>query len=93
MVQVPEEFRYFTRCFLQGSLEEAPSIEAWIEFALHLSNAEQQAVIKSFLDDILVRKVDGPQLQRIWDAGAPSYGFDDDNELRQFLTQIRDSIK
>lgn len=93
MIVVPEEFRRFTRCFLQGSLEEAASVEAWIEFALHFSSAEQQAVIKSFLDDMLARKVDGPELQRIWNAGSPSYGIGDNNELRQFLIRIRDSIK
>ena len=92
MVQVPEEFGRFTRCFLQGSLEEAKNEIDWIDGALKLSNPAQRSVIKLFLDQILT-DCDGSALQRIWSSGAPAYGIANDDELRDFLKLVRDSIK
>ena len=93
MLQVPEEFQRLTRCFVQGSLEEATDVQKWIEQAVQLAGREHHAVIKSFLTEILQSHKDGAELQRIWAAGSPSYAIWDANELRQFLTQIRNSIE
>ena len=92
MTEIPEEFRRLTRCFYNGSLEEGPAELDWIERALRLNTTKQLAVVKRFLEEVLKEK-DGKKLQNIWNSGAPIYALANDDELRSFLTAIRDAIK
>ena len=92
MTEIPEEFKRFSRCFFNGSLESAPSEHEWIERALRLNSPKQLAVVKRFLDEVL-RDSNGPELQRIWHSGEPVYALADAEELRMFLSLVRDLIK
>ena len=91
-MQIPEDFKRFTRCFWQGSDREATNLKEWIANALRLSTTAQQAVIKSFLDQLLSSNVDGKELQRVWASGGSSYGIDDNDQLQAFLVMVRDTI-
>jgi hypothetical protein len=66
------------------------------ELALYLLTflrPQQQVVVKRFLTDLLRRNPDGNLLQHVWNGTNPDWDFGDDEELRTFLTMIRDAIK
>ena len=88
-MQVPDEFKRFTRCFWQGSHLEAGDQKDWIARALKLSSSEQRKVIKRFLDELLASDAEVKELQSVWNSGSPSYGLRDDN-VRAFLGDVRD---
>ena len=90
-MQIPEEFKRFTRCFWQGSHLEASDEKDWIDRALKLSTTEQREVIKSFLEELLANGADVEELQRVWNSGSPSYGLQDDH-VRNFFQMIRDQL-
>ena len=90
-MQVPEEFKRLTRCFLQGSDREAANEEEWIARALALNTLEQQAVIRKFLAELLVEQTNSEDLQRAWNSGGSSYGLHAKG-IRRFLEKIRDMI-
>lgn len=92
-MEIPQEFKAFTRFFWQGSDEEVSEEKEWIANALRLTNTQQRAVVKRFLDELLTSNADGKELQRIWASGAPSYDIPNDAELRYFLTLVRDMIE
>lgn len=89
---VPEEFKQFTRSFLQGSDREAADERDWIARALKLTTSERRVVIKSFLDELLSSDADVEELRRVWNSGSPNYGVYDDH-VRAFLTLVRDMIE
>jgi hypothetical protein len=91
-MQVPAEFKRFTRCFWQGSDLEAADEKNWIARALNLNTPEQKAVIKRFLDELLNSDADVQELQRVWNSGSPPYGMHDDH-VRSFLSLVRDTIE
>ena len=88
---VPEEFKRFTRCFLQGSFDEAIDERDWIRRALQLNSIEQRAVIKKFIVGLLSAETDLGELQKVWKSGQPSYGISD-GHIRKFLEEVRDLI-
>ena len=89
---IPEEFKYFTRCFYNGIFEENYDERKAIQVTLGMQKPQQLIAIKSFLDAALA-KSSGPELQQIWNSGGAIYGIPDDNELRAFLTLIHDMIQ
>jgi len=91
-MQVPEEFDFLIGCFWNGSLERASSLDEWISNAVRLLDARKKAVVQPFLEDVLSRNLPDQELQRIWRDGGATYGFGDANELRHFLTMIRDKL-
>ena len=91
-MEVPEEFKHFTQCFLQGSDREAADEKDWIVRALQLNTSAQRAIIKHFLDDLLSADVPVETLQRVWNSGSPNYGVYDDH-IRAFLTLVRDMAR
>jgi hypothetical protein len=93
MVEIPREFKHFTRCFLQDSISEGDSDREWIAGALELIDAQQRSVVKRFLTELLSGNADGNELQHVWASGSPNYVIPDNEELRLFLTIIRDMIK
>lgn len=91
-MDIPDEFKYFTSCFWQGSDREAKNERDWVMRALKLNTQEQQTIIRSFLDSLLSGDATDEELQRIWSAGSPSYGIHL-RHARAFLTLIRDAIE
>ena len=89
---VPEDFKYLTQCFWNGSLEEAKTLDDWVSNAVRLLNARQKVVVKSFLDDVISRNLTDKELQRIWKEGGACYGFPDTNELRRVLRIIKQKL-
>ena len=89
---VPEEFKYLTRCFWDGSHQEAKSLAEWVSNAVRLLDVRQKAVVQPFLDDVLSRNLPDNELQRIWNDGGARYCFPDPNELRRVLAMIRDKL-
>lgn len=65
-MRLPDELHYFTRCFWNGSDEEASTPEEWIATAVRLLDAHKKKIVKRFLDDILARNLSGEELHRIW---------------------------
>jgi hypothetical protein len=90
-VEIPDEFKRFTRCFLQGSDEEATDERDWIARALKLNTPQQRAVVKRFLSELLNSSADDEELERVWNSGSPSYGIQRDH-IRSFLNMIREMI-
>lgn len=88
---IPEEFKRFTRCFLQGSFDEASGERDWIQRALQLNSADQRAVIRKFLVEMLQKTADVDELQRVWRSGSPSYGLSD-GHIRKFMQEIIELI-
>jgi hypothetical protein len=86
-MQVPEEFKRFSRCFWQGSHLEVNDERDWIGRALKLSTAEQRKVIKIFIEELLASKAEVRELQQVWNSGSPRYGLDDDH-VRDFFQLI-----
>ncbi len=56
-----------------------------------LDNAQKRTV-RGFLDGLLARNPTGAELQRVWRDGDADWSLRDDDELRQFLTMIRDRL-
>ena len=88
---ISEEFKRFTRCFLQGSDREAADEKDWIARALKLNTPAQRVVIKHFLVALLSSEADVAELQRVWNSGSPNYGVRDDH-MRNFLEMVRDQL-
>jgi hypothetical protein len=86
-IVVPDEFKRFTRCFLQGSFDEAIDERDWIKNALRLNSAAQRVAIKKFLVELLRNPSDTNELQRVWKSGSPSYGVSDQH-IRKFMKEI-----
>ena len=90
-MEIPQEFKRFTRCFLQGSDEEATDEQDWISRALKLNTPQQRAVVKRFLSELLNSNADDEELERVWNSGSPSYAVHR-HHIRSFLNTIRDMI-
>lgn len=89
---VPREFAELLSRFHQDIGLQASNEEEIISFMLRgLDNAQKQTV-RGFLDGLLARNPTGAELQRVWRDGDPEWSLRDDDELRQFLTMIRDRI-
>lgn len=91
-MNIPKEFDYLIGCFWNGSHKEAKTLDEWVSNAVGMLNAHEKAVIKPFIEDVLSRNLPDKELTRIWNEGGASYIFPDTNELRQFLTMIRDKL-
>ena len=92
-MQIPQEFRHLAHCFHQDSDLMASTAEQWVAYALGLINQDQKIVVKKFLTELLRGRPDGKVLQDVWESTGPDWGFGDDEELRLFLTMIRDAIQ
>ena len=90
-IVVPDEFKRFTRCFLQGSFDEARDERDWIKRALQLNSEYQRSVIKKFLVELLKITSDDSELESVWKSGAPSYGLSD-RHIRKFIEKIVEMI-
>jgi len=89
---VPEEFDFLIGCFWDGSLQRATSLDDWVSKAVRLLDAQKKAVVKPFIDELLISNLSDQELQRIWNEGGACYSFPDANELRRVLGVIRDKL-
>lgn len=91
-MQIPDEFRRFASTFWNGSLDLVNNDEEWIDRILPLSNKDQQAVIKKFIDELLSKPASDAELRQAWGAGVPTYGFRRAEHLRAFLALVSKKI-
>lgn len=90
-MKTPEEFRYFTSCFWDGSHRESDSERLWVARALKMSTRDEQLVIKAFVRELLERDASVEEFQQAWRSGSSVYGIHND-KIRDFFALIRDSI-
>ena len=88
---IPEEFKRFTRRFLQGSDREARDEREWVRNAIAMTPQSDRVLIKKFLVELLNTKVGSKELITIWESGSPSFGVYE-NHIRKFFEDLRDTI-
>jgi hypothetical protein len=91
-METPREFVHLAHCFHQDMFLNASTEEGIVANALRCLRKPEQLVVKGFLTELLARNPAGAELQGIWNATGPDWGFPDDEGLRKFLTMIRDKI-
>jgi len=92
IMHIPEEFRYLVLCFHQDIDREASSEEELVTVLLEFLNPDKKAVVRSFLADLLSRNPSGAELQQMWRDCDPDWSIRKDEDLRHFLTTIRDRL-
>ena len=73
--QAKDEFEMLCKLFYQGSRDDHPSFDAWVEATVQERGAEGKILIKKYLDDLFARSPTDDELERRWQATSPSYGF------------------
>jgi len=89
---VPREFAQLLSRFHQDIGLQASNEEEVISFMLRGLDNAQKRTVRGFLDGLLARNPTGAELQRVWRDGDADWSLRDDDELRQFLTMIRDRL-
>ena len=91
-MQIPLEFKLFV-ALLDDSIFPTPFDERrWIDNQIQSQDDKTCRVIGQFLRSVLGKSLSGPELREIWDAGGPMFTFESDEQLRSFLTLVREQI-
>jgi hypothetical protein len=90
-MEVTYDVRQLFTLFYPGSRDEFATREEWIADVVGSFSAVRQAIIKSFLDELLSGRYSDAEIAEVWRSVSPSYDFSDDGH-RFFLTEIRNAI-
>jgi hypothetical protein len=89
---VPPAFNKLCSYFHQDIGDDKALPEEWIDFAkCHLDENEKLIAIR-FLDELLHGGHDGAELQRVWFASGADIYFPEVNDLRGFLSLMRERL-
>ncbi len=91
-MHIPDEFLYLVRCFHQDIDREASNEQELVTVLLEFLDADQGAAVRSFLAGLLSRNPSGAELQQMWRDCDPDWSIRRDEDLRHFLTTIRDRL-
>jgi hypothetical protein len=89
---IPEELKRMVRGFNEGAMPEPLNEKRWIENVLSQTDGKAKVVIRRYLDELLKRKPEGRELQRVWQTGHPAYVMSDEH-LRLLLTMINKALQ
>jgi hypothetical protein len=93
LIMVPDEFARLARAFHQDSLENSPSLDAWIDGALAHLTFDQKPVVKQFIDRLFAEGRSEIELQDMWNSLDSDYYIAGSHGMRSFLTAIRGRIE
>jgi len=92
---IPDEFRQFCQVYFHEDVSQTyGSHEAAVADFIRMENRDRQAVVRSYLNELLDSDMDQSDLEEIWlNAGAGIYVFGRPNAMRKFFQMIYDSIE
>ena len=74
-MQGHDDFEMLCKLFYQGSADAHPDFEAWVDATVQERGAASKKKIKIYLDELFARAPSDAELESIWRATSPSYGF------------------
>jgi hypothetical protein len=90
-MEIPWAFRQFSGFFYPHGYEEFASEDKWIAHNFNVLPAEERAVLKQFLDELLSGRYSDEDLADIWASTSPVYDFRPCGH-RYFFRKVRDMM-
>jgi hypothetical protein len=92
---IPREFALLTRLFSWEDFEPMKDRRAWAAAVVENSDRNQNAVVADFLDKALAPPggMSGYDPRHLWQIYSPAFARAGSDEMRVFLTEIRDAIR
>lgn len=93
-MEIPKAFKSICRYFFRGVEEGYNSGEEILQAALSGLTAEERAVVKQYLDEILDGRYDDDELERIWHAAGAELRIvrNVEGDMAGFLAMLRSAI-
>jgi len=90
---IPDEFRYLMHCFYSEIREDSADEKEVIATAVDACESKQRPAALEFLQRFLEGDPSDQELRGMWYASGPNFGYEDYQELRQFLYLLLDELK
>jgi hypothetical protein len=91
-MDTPRAFHKFSGFFYPRGYEEFASEDEWIAHNFNVLSAQERAILKQFLDELLSGPYSDADLADIWASTTPTYDFRRGGH-RVFFKKVRDMME